>query len=57
MYNLIESSDNYSKALQQYYRNELVLIDAGDLDNSSGNSASFRFKQKVTGSTGNDGTK
>ena len=30
---------------------------AGDLDNFSGNSVSFKSKQKITGSTGDDGTK
>ena len=30
---------------------------AGDLDNFFGNSISFKSKQKITGSTGDDGTK
>ena len=29
---------------------------AGTLRNFPGNSASFKFKQKITSSTGNDGT-
>ena len=33
------------------------MTNAGIFDNVLGNSASFKFKQKITGSTGNDGTK
>ena len=33
------------------------MIDAGAAANFPGNSASFKFKQKITRSTGNDGTK
>ena len=54
VYKLIEYS-NYLKiswSLWQYYRDETALTDAGTLDNSPGNSASFKFKQKITGSTG-----
>ena len=63
IYNLIEYSNNYLKTsanLWQYYRDETALnghncmIDFLDVD---GNSASFRFKQKVTGQTRNNGTK
>ena len=60
MYSLIEYSDNYSKTsegLWQYYREEPALNDARALDNSSGNRASFNCKQKITGSTKNNGTK
>ena len=60
MYNLIEYSDNCSKtsgSLWQYYRDEPALTDAGAPDNSSGNSVLFKYKQKITGSTGNNGTK
>ena len=60
MYNLIEYSDNYSKtsgSLWQYYRDEPALTDSGAVTNFSRNSASFKFKQKITGSTGDDGTK
>ena len=62
MLNLIEYSDNYSKtsgSLWQYYRDEAVLIDAGIIVDFTGNdtSVSFNFKEKITGQTGNDGTK
>ena len=60
MYNLIEYSDNYSKtsgSLWQHYRDEPALTNAGALDNFPANSASFKFKQKIIGSTGNNGTK
>ena len=62
MYNLIEYNDNYSKSsgnLWQYNRDEPVLningviVDFPD-DNDS---VLFKFKQKITGQTGNDGTK
>ena len=33
------------------------MTDAGALANFPGNSASFKYKQKITGSTGDDGTK
>ena len=36
---------------------ETALTDDGTLDNVPGNSASFKFKQKKTGSIGNRGTK
>ena len=61
MYNLIEHNDSYSEtcgSLCQYYRhkpviNNDVIVDAPyDLD-----SASFKYKQKIKGQTGNDGTK
>ena len=60
MYNLIEYSDNYSKAsgsLWQYYRDQPALTDAGALDNFPGNNTSLKFKQKITCKTGNNGTK
>ena len=60
MYKLIEYSGNYSKTsegLWQYYRDKPVLTDAGTFDNFPGNSASFKFKQKLTGSTGDNGKK
>ena len=60
MYNLIGYTDNYSKtsgSLQQYYRDEPALNDDGTLANFPSNSASFKFKQKITGSTGDDVTK
>ena len=41
-----------------YYRDEPALNDAdGTLVNFSGNSSSVKFKQKITGSTGDYGTK
>ena len=61
IYNLIEFSNNYlktSRSLWQYYGNEPVLGNNDsivDLPNDN-NSASFKFKQKITGQTGNDGT-
>ena len=60
MYNLVEYSNYYSKtsgSLWQYYRDKPALTDAGALNDFPGNSASFKFKQKITGSTGDDGTK
>ena len=63
MYNLIEYSDNYSKtsgSLWQYCKyipavnnnnNAIVNITENNLTDS------FSFKVKVTGQTGNDGTK
>ena len=62
MDNLIEHSDNYlqtSGSLQQYYtdeqakNNNSLIIDF--LDDAE--SALFKFKEKVTGQTKNDGTK
>ena len=55
MYNLIEYSDNYSKKsgrLWINYREEPALLNAAD-----DNSAFFKFKQKMTGATDDDGTK
>ena len=60
MYNLIKYSDNYSETsgcLWQYYRDETALTNVGTVDNFPGNSASFKYKQKITGSTGDDSTK
>ena len=62
MDNLIEYSNNYSEtsgSLRQYYRYEPVLINAYAIANfhAADNSASFKFKQKVTGVTGNNGSK
>ena len=59
MYNLIEYSDNNSEtgSFWQHYRDEPALTDPGVVDNFSGNSVSFKFKQKITGSTKNDGTR
>ena len=62
MYNLIEYSDNYAKttgSLWQYCKdipaqdnnNEITEFTAGNTTDS------FNFKAKITGETGNDGTK
>ena len=59
MYNLLKYSNDYSKtsrSLWQYYRDELALSNDDTFANVPGNSASFRFNQKITGSTGVDGT-
>ena len=63
LYNLKEYSDNYSKtfeSLNQYYRDEPFLDNSGDIadfpaDNS--NSALFKYKTKIAGRIGYDGTK
>ena len=60
MYSFIEYSGNSSKtsgSLEQYYRDEPVLANDGALPNFPGNSASFKYKQKITSSSGDDGTK
>ena len=61
MYNLIEQSDNYSKtsgSLWQYYKDEPILDGNGlDFPADDNNSTSFKFKTKLAGRTGNDGTK
>ena len=62
MYNLIEYSDNYSKAsesLWQYCRDIPTVNNNGAIfDFTSNNLAdSFNFKVKVTGQTRDDGTK
>ena len=63
IYNLIEYSDAYSKtseSLWQYHRDEPALDNNGniiDFPDDNNNSASYKFKQKITGQTGNGGTK
>ena len=63
IYNLIEFSDAYSKTSQslwQYYRDEPASNNNGDIIDFPGNnnnSNSFKFKQQITGQTGNGGTK
>ena len=63
MYNLIQHSDNYSKTsgcLWKYYRGESFLDNNGtiaDVPVDSNNDASFKFKTKIAGRTGNDGIK
>ena len=57
IYCLIKYYDNYSKtsaSLWQYYRDELALNNVA-IDNVPGNNVSFKFKQKITGQTGNNG--
>ena len=63
MYNLIECSDNYSKtsgSLWQFYRDEPVINDNGviaDFFAENNDSALFKFKTKIAGRIGEDGTK
>ena len=60
MYNLIEYRDNYSKtweSLWQYYRDEPILTVTAVLGNFPGNIDLCKYKQKITGSTGNESTK
>ena len=63
MYDLIEYNNNHSKSserLWQYYKDKPALTDAGGVVNSSdanNNSASFKFKQKITDKTAAGGTK
>ena len=55
MYNLIEYSNNYSKTsatLWQYYRDEPAWTGVSAIKNfhdGDNSSASFQFKQKITG--------
>ena len=63
LYNLIEYIDAYSNTsgnLWQYYRDEQAVNANGeiiDFPANNNNSASFKFKQQITGQTGNGGTK
>ena len=62
MYNLIEYSDDYLEtlgSLWEYYRDEPALTDVGIIANfhAADNSASFKFKQKITGVTDDVGSK
>ena len=63
MYNLIEYTDTYSKTtgiLWQYYRDEPALDNNNnivDFPVNNNTSTSFKFKQQITGQTGNSGTK
>ena len=62
MYYLKEYSDNYSKtsgSLWHYYRYEPFLDNdaIADFSANKNNSALFKFKTKMVGRTGNDGTK
>ena len=61
MYNLIEYSHNYSKTsgnLRQYCK-DIPAIDNNAIVNFTDNNLtdSFNFKVKITGQTGDDGTK
>ena len=62
MYNLIEHSDNYVKttgSLWQYCK-DIPALDANNIiENFTGRNTtdSFNFKAKITGQTGNNGTK
>ena len=61
MYNLIEYSDNYSKtsgSLWQYCK-DIPAVDNNAIVNFTDNNLtdSFNFKVKITGQTGDDGTK
>ena len=63
IYNLIEYSDAHSKtsgSLWQYYRDEPALNSNGeiiDVPANSNDNSLFKFKQQITGQTGNGGTK
>ena len=62
IYNIIEYSDIYSKtsgSLWQYYRDEPVLNNAGNIIDfpADNNSVSFEFKEKIASQTGDDSTK
>ena len=62
MYNLIEYSDNYSKtigSLWQYCRDTSTVNNNDDIAefNRANATDSFNFKAKITGQTGDNGTK
>ena len=62
MYNLIEYSDNCSKtsgSLWQYYKDIPAVYNDGNIVEFNGGNATdpFNFKVKITGETGNNGTK
>ena len=63
MYNLTEYSDAYLKTsgcLWQYYRDEPAIDANGNViyfPTNNNNSTPFKFKHKITGKTGNSGTK
>ena len=63
MYNLVECSDAYLKTsgnLWQYYRDQPDLDNNGNITDflhDNNNSASFKFKQKITRQTENGGMK
>ena len=61
MYNLIEYSDNYSKtsgSLWRYYKDIPLVNNGGDIVDFNGGddtSDSFKFKEKITSQTNDDG--
>ena len=63
MYNLVEYSDNYSKTseiLRKYCRDKSAVDDNGAIVNFNGANAItdlFKIKVKITGQTGDNGTK
>ena len=62
IYKVIEYSRIYSQTsegLWQYYRDELALNNGAIIDFSADDDSSilFKFKEKITGKTGNNGTK
>ena len=62
MYNLIEYSDNYAKttgSLWQYYKDIPARNNNNEINEFTGGNTtdSFNFKAKITGQTGNGGTK
>ena len=62
MYNLIEYSDNYARttgSLGQYFKDIPARNANGDIAIFAENNTtdSFKFKARITGQTGNDGTK
>ena len=60
MYNLIKNNDNYlktSEILWQFYRDKPALNNNAvitDFPADNNNSISFKFKQKITGETGDN---
>ena len=61
MYNLIEYSDNSSKASGSLwqYRNDIPAVNNGDIVDFNEENVTdwFNFKEKITGQTGDEGTK
>ena len=60
MHNSTEYTDNYwktSESLWLYYRDEPFITDNGNITDVADdhNSVSFKYKQKITGQTKNDG--
>ena len=60
MHNSTEYTDNYwktSESLWLYYRDEPFISDNGNITDVADdhNSVSFKYKQKITGQTKNDG--